>query len=488
MRIYFDVTLTHQWNRPPVGLVRTEIEIAKALLRKKTAVFLRIEPGTHRPIKVSREFLKERIKRIEAGGSEARSIDRVRPKLEKSRRTHILQMARQLSPKLRFASLLILFPLNTLLVVLKDLFSLTKNRFGELLGLLVAEKALLSGGNSKGNARFAAGPQTFVERYGLSHRCDDEGCAWQMIGKGDVFFSVGNNWDYLPMRHLNKEKISHNFGFVGICYDLVPIVHPEVAPTGYKAKFEEHYTDMLWTADQVVSISRSSENDLIAFAEERKIVSGVKFGIVTLGCDLPQLPDPADVPETLRNRKFILYVSTIEKRKNHETLFNAYGELCLDLGSDAPLMVFVGMPGWHVDDFLRLASLDPRVHDEQGLSKVLFLDSINEAGLSWLYSHALFSVYPSVYEGWGLPISESLAHGTPVLTSKGSSFSEASGGLGIEIHPFDTFGWKNQMLRLVSGGEELELLKNPTADYSPKPWDDFTEEIIGIVEHHGERL
>lgn len=488
MTTYFDVTLTYKWSRPPIGIVRTEIELAKALLKNRSTKFIRVDPITLEPISVSRKILQSRILMIESGKFATKVTDDEVPGKRRVTRARILEAIWRLSPRARFTLLSVLFPLNSMLMIVKDVFWHSRERWDELTKIMRAERERFRPvSNMKLSTRQLKASE-LSSRLNLNHLCANMLCGWKALTNGDVFFSVGNNWDYLPMGHLYNEKKSHGFKFVGFCYDLVPIKHPEVALTGYKEKFEEYFTDMLWAADQIISISESSERDLTDFFLEKKISSRVKFGVHTLGCDLPKKADPQAVPKLLQDSEYILYVSTIEKRKNHETLFNAYAELCLELGGAGPLLVFVGMPGWHVDDFLRLASLDPRVLKADGTSRVMFLDNINESGLSWLYSHALFSVYPSIYEGWGLPISESLAHGTPVITSQGSSFTEASGGLGVELHPFDTFGWKNQMMKLVADKVELIRLREIAATYSPKSWSAFTEGITGVISEQTGRM
>ena len=151
--------------------------------------------------------------------------------------------------------------------------------------------------------------------------------------------------------------------------------------------------------------------------------------MIRLGCQLPgagaTVPSAIapDVAEVL-TRRCILFVSTIERRKNHEILYRAYVRLVEQGERDLPLLVFVGMPGWGVGELLSDLRLDTRVYP-----LVRILSRVSDADLARLYQHALFTVYPSRYEGWGLPVAESLAAGKFCLASNAASIPEIGGDL-----------------------------------------------------------
>ena len=101
-------------------------------------------------------------------------------------------------------------------------------------------------------------------------------------------------------------------------------------------------------------------------------------------------------------------------------------------GDRTPLLVVVGMVGWGVGDLLARIARNPGV-----ASRFLHLDMVADDGLAWLYEHALFTVYPSLVEGWGLPVVESLAFGTPCIASPVPAVVEASRGLVPTLDPLD---------------------------------------------------
>ncbi len=127
-----------------------------------------------------------------------------------------------------------------------------------------------------------------------------------------------------------------------------------------------------------------------------------------------------------------MFVSTIEPRKNHAMLLNAWREL-LDRGIPQAhdfKLVFVGREGWMVDEVMA-ALADRRVHHDT----VLHLKGCDDDVLSALYANAAFCVYPSHYEGFGLPLVEGFARGRATIASSGGSLAEVAGGIANVLDP-----------------------------------------------------
>ena len=209
---------------------------------------------------------------------------------------------------------------------------------------------------------------------------------------------------------------------VYLLYDLTPVLE-----TGHTAAvnrlFERYLNLVLDTACRVPSISSSSRNDLVAYAVAHGAVApagsvtGLPCGIVPGRYDTSVRPWP---------RPYALFVGTVEARKNHLLVFNTWRELIDKYGADAiPDLVCVGRLGWHADEFLRTYV------ETGGLGgKVSLLStSVSDGELAAFYANAEFTVYPSRYEGWGLPVSESLAFGKVPVVAHNSALPEAGGDL-----------------------------------------------------------
>jgi glycosyltransferase involved in cell wall biosynthesis len=186
----------------------------------------------------------------------------------------------------------------------------------------------------------------------------------------------------------------------------------------------------------------------------------------------------------LDSGNYVLYVSTIEARKNHRILYHIYHILCSEgYGDILPNLVFVGRIGWGVDDLLREISLDPVLS-----GKIKIIDKINDSELIWLYKNAMFCVYPSYYEGWGLPVAEALSHGKVVVVSDNSSLPEVGGDCAIYLNAFDTIAWRNMILRLVQDSVYRKALEdNIRMNYQSKKWAETCEVILEVIfdKNHG---
>ena len=123
---------------------------------------------------------------------------------------------------------------------------------------------------------------------------------------------------------------------------------------------------------------------------------------------------------------------------------------------------------------------DPRIRDS-----ILLLHHIGDESLAWLYDNCLFTVYPSLYEGWGLPVSESLAYGKYCLTSSTSSLPEAGAGFTGLIDPNDLQAWEQAIFNLIDDPNELSRRENKIRNgYRPITWqstaDDFFDHVRKI--------
>jgi glycosyltransferase involved in cell wall biosynthesis len=155
-----------------------------------------------------------------------------------------------------------------------------------------------------------------------------------------------------------------------------------------------------------------------------------------------------DVAATLAafeiTRPYVLWTGTIEPRKNLARLIEAF----LSMDTDTEL-VLAGPQGWNEDLSQLLARGDGRIRS---------LGYVQPHELAALYSSASVFCYPSLLEGFGLPVLEAMAQGAPVVTSRGTATEEAAGGAAVLVDPQDTRSIADGMTELLEDRSKAELL------------------------------
>ena len=209
------------------------------------------------------------------------------------------------------------------------------------------------------------------------------------------------------------------------CHDIIPVLYPQYCVADVARQFKEYFTRLLWSSAGILCFSEQSKRDLTWFSNSigapDRPIRVVRLGDTLHDKDGKVSEDIAQIGSS----PFVLFVSTIERRKNHEVLYRAYHHLCAAGHRDKlPKMVFVGMPGWGVAELMKDLELDPLTH---GLFIQLY--HVSDIELDFLYANASFCVYPSLYEGWGLPVAEALVHGKAILCSNRGSLPEVGGDL-----------------------------------------------------------
>lgn len=213
-------------------------------------------------------------------------------------------------------------------------------------------------------------------------------------------------------------------------YDITPQLFPETFTSLTILRYKFLFAKSLNTADKIITISDNTKRDLITHYN----IPPDKVVTIYLGVD--RKFKPLDKRLIMKYKKthdinfpFILYVGTLEPRKNITTLIKAFAKL-KEEGIDHKL-VLAGGKGWKYQSIFKL------VEELHLQAEVVFMGYVSDEDLPSLYNAADLFVYPSLYEGFGLPPLEAMACGTPVITSNTSSFPEVIGTAGITVNPYD---------------------------------------------------
>lgn len=258
------------------------------------------------------------------------------------------------------------------------------------------------------------------------------------------------------------------------CHDLIPILFRQFVGADTARCFEGLLLLFSRAEAQIWCISHRTASDMQSLGNRLDLPFAEPI-IIPPGCDLQQarsLHSDGQIPSV--EQPYILYVSTIEARKNHGILLQAYQQL-LDRGrSDLPRLVFVGRRGWLVDDLLK--QLDSGV----GVSAhVRIMEKMSDAELRALYRSALFTVFPSFYEGWGIPVTEALSLGKLCLSSNRGALPEAGAGFAELLDPDNVAQWADRIAHYLDHPEELAQREEAIRKgFRPRLWSHFRQDAM----------
>ena len=259
------------------------------------------------------------------------------------------------------------------------------------------------------------------------------------LTQNDILLFAGSDWGITNVALIGEHKRRSGFKIAVLYHDIIPLLYPTFYFSSAVSAFREFLHVMVPMTDLVIVTSKRVELDLKHYCKANGL--GVpKTRIVELGADPPaaEVATNSSLPGGLQPGRYALFVSTIEPRKNHRLLFSVWKRLLAEGVPQAQgfKLVFVGRRGWLVDDLLADLSADPCVGDS-----LLVLSGITDAALAAHYRGAAFCVYPSLYEGYGLPIVEGFRYGKAVLSSSGGALPETVGDLSPCLDPQDEQAW-----------------------------------------------
>lgn len=235
-------------------------------------------------------------------------------------------------------------------------------------------------------------------------------------------------------------------------HDLSYLVHPECAVPGVARYLREAVPPSLAQAQAIFADSHSTKHDLIRLLG----VDADRIEVVYAAVDDRFHPIDATTLAHIREKyhlppRFVLSGGTLEPRKNYVRLFEAYAAACQQT-TMPPLVVF-GRRGWMYEDIIAAPA-------RLGISDLVqFVDFVDDNDLPALYNLAWAFVYPSLYEGFGLPPLEALACGTPTLVSDVSSLPEVVDDAALRVAPTDVHGLAGQLRALVDDDEVRTRLR-----------------------------
>ena len=264
-----------------------------------------------------------------------------------------------------------------------------------------------------------------------------------------------------------------------ILHDAIPVQHPEFVPPGLPADHAE-YMRALARADLILPNSEATAEGWREFMARERLASP-PVRVCTLACDLPGTPRVRTLPPppTPGTPPHLLCVSTLEPRKNHRALLAAY-ELAANRRPDLPLALdlvgasYVGSP----DLAEAVRALVARYPD-----RVRWHERVEQAALQHLYADCAFTIYPSVLEGFGLPVIESLWQARPCICANFGVMAEnALGGGCLTVDVRDPQALADAMLQLATSPNLRQKLATEATTRHLKTWCEYADELLDAIE------
>lgn len=259
-------------------------------------------------------------------------------------------------------------------------------------------------------------------------------------------------------------------------HDLTYILYPETMDKKNRERLKKDMINTINRADYILTISENSKRDIIKYLN----ISDDKISVVYPGVDdvYKIILDDQYIENVKKkyniNGRYLLYLGTLEPRKNIETIIKSYNHFIKSFDEDIKL-VLAGKKGWLYNSIFNLVS-------EYGLENdVIFTDYVHDNDKSALYQGAEVFLFPSLYEGFGIPVAEAMASRTPVITSNSSSLPEVAGDSAIIIEPLDYIKISEFIKKILENSSMREkMIENGIKQVEKFNWDKSAEKLKNI--------
>lgn len=286
---------------------------------------------------------------------------------------------------------------------------------------------------------------------------------------------------YLNVGHTGLNRAGHRAWVertkvrpVYLVHDLIPITHPQYCRIGEDEKHSQRIETLLRCGEGIIANSAHTLSSLTAFATIQGLPMPSHSVVAPLGVDSIWLKPPQNAQMRLSvdddGRPYFLTLGTIEGRKNHILLLRVWRDLAAALGDQCPRLVIVGQRGWQCGEATALLDNSPVLRPH-----ITELPACGDDALLSLMAGARALLFPSFAEGYGLPLVEALAVGTPVIASNLDVFREIAGDIVTTLDPHDMAAWYAAVREFSDPGSRehlAQLARISMAGFRPPSWEE----------------
>jgi glycosyltransferase involved in cell wall biosynthesis len=460
-RVIFDLTTTALWSGPPVGIVRVESEFGRwALAHLDEMVPAFFDPQT----RCFRRLGCAMASSLIAQDAAFNTLTFVSPVRRGKRKTDRIP-----APIRPFAMWVLQFRRSLLQALERVRLGTANARVASLADAV--QRAIM-------NDKYRA----------IMVRADGSRRAYLPIEMAlgppveftarDTLVCAGTGWVHNDIAAIVELKKKAGFRFVLFCHDIVPLMFPHFYKRADVEAQRRHCDLAFPAADLVIFSSHTVAQDVRRYCEARGLALGAT-AVCPLGADIRAPAVTEAPPAGLEPGRFALLVSTIEPRKGHHLIYEAWVKL-LDAGIPQRArfkLVFVGREGWMVGDLMRDLRRDPRI-----AGTIEIFTHADDATVSALHRDAAFCLYPSRYEGYGLPVVEAFRHGKAVLASTGGAVPEVVGGLSPCLDPDDGEAWRHMLETWIEDPSARAVYETRIRNSFRHPdWDEAARMFFGLA-------
>jgi len=268
----------------------------------------------------------------------------------------------------------------------------------------------------------------------------DSSPSWERFALPDLLHDLRVDLVHSPLFVLPTLR---SYASIITVHDVIPFVRPDICPPSFLEFFRQHIQPAVRRATHIVTVSDHSRSDLMrALSVEPSRITAIHEPVSPLFSTGARADDNAVLARLDIRPGFVLSVGAIDRRKNLDTLLEAFQPLRNRMAA-APSLVVVGGPSG--DGYDLGAAIAARHLGDV----VRTLGRVSDSDLAALYRAATALAFPSLYEGFGLPVVEAMASGTPVLASNASSLPEVAGDAAVLLPPTDADAWTRALIRIV---------------------------------------
>lgn len=470
LSVCMDLTSLHGWKSTPVGVTRVEAELARCLLQQKdiTVLFARYDQTSKKFLKI--EEAEVRLL-LDPTGDADHPPDTVPVSMPPPKKSAHITPSTTWKGRLKQIKVLILEDFlrhqsPTMGLHVEELTQVSLHVVRTSIGLL---RHLVRGLIHHGTGRSL---RDYVRRQLVIRNSKLREPEESFFCDIDVYITVGFDWFGDKLDQLAARRSRFGFKIQTTCHDLIPVRAPQLVGTGIRDYYAQYFTKLIELSDHITCVSESTRQDLIWFAKQ-KMLDLPSTNVAHHGSPLPlKVSEPQHpILHRLQNQRFFLTVGTVEPRKNHELLLWVWRHLAQDLGPKTPKLVIIGKKGWEIERVTR------RIEKNIELGHhIQWLQGVTDQDLAWAYSNCHVFLFPSFYEGWGLPVTEALAYGRPCIASNTSSIPEASAGRALLLSPKDYSAWYNTIRHYAV---EEHTVTQPSPPSAPvRRWSEAVEDFL----------